>query len=58
MIRIHCDTCGDDITDDTPDCWPEHHHRQPGCDMADDLAIECCCPDLCARCCPHCREAP
>jgi hypothetical protein len=47
MICIHCDVCGDDITDDT--VWHTHHNHG---DQRD-----CGCLTYCARCCPQCREA-
>jgi hypothetical protein len=52
MIRIHCDVCGDDITDD--DTW--HHAHDGHCPV--DFDESCCCNTYCARCCPTCgRDA-
>jgi hypothetical protein len=58
MIRVCCDQCGDDITDD--DTW--HHAHDGNCPVDFDESCCCdtycarCCPDLCAHHCPTCNE--
>jgi hypothetical protein len=57
MIRVCCDRCGDDITDNTPDCWPEHQSPLHIVCLSSPQALTFCqCPTLCARCCPTCQE--
>jgi hypothetical protein len=59
MIRVHCDQCGDDITDDTAsdDCWDNHRTHNDNCPWWDPGGTDLCdCPVYCARHCPTCQE--